>query len=394
MNRLQQILLLSFFCSLLATGCGEQNDVQDSKEVFASYKNESERIVKIEQLFQQVRETDDRSLYIDIQRILNNAEKTPKIIGLQALLHIGKHDFAKAQELILPIVQKNPQDVFLLGILSDTQIELGQYDEAQKTFLKLRQLAPNNFGVLTRLSYLQQIMGDRSAAIASMEKALINGSSAKEHMAWGFTELGFMQLAVDRNKAKEAFRNARVYRPNYVKALVGLSRHAVGEDDLKQAQVYADQAFQESIDPHYAAYAAGLALIRDDVKEQKRVHQGTLEAFKDMRQKAEENIDFEEVEFLVSQGLEVERVLDLSVKSYKRQPNIFTAANLAEVYVQQNNLEEARKFVGIATITNPAFPTPWHAAALLEQAEDNDQEYKNLRERVLKEDPLFYKLRP
>ena len=50
---------------------------------------------------------------------------------IQVWLLLGKHEFAAAREEALKLNKKMPDDVMVYGFLTDANIELGNYDDAE-----------------------------------------------------------------------------------------------------------------------------------------------------------------------------------------------------------------------------------------------------------------------
>jgi hypothetical protein len=63
---------------------------------------------------------------------------------IEVWLLLGKHEFAAAREEALKLNREMPDDMMVYGFLTDANVELGNYDEAEKSAQFMLDLRPGN----------------------------------------------------------------------------------------------------------------------------------------------------------------------------------------------------------------------------------------------------------
>jgi len=86
-------------------------------------------------------------------------------------LLLGKHEFAAAREEARKLNKKMPDDVMVYGFLTDANIELGNYKEAEDSAQLMLDLRPGNLPGLTRAAYLRELFGDLDGSVELMNMA-------------------------------------------------------------------------------------------------------------------------------------------------------------------------------------------------------------------------------
>ena len=84
---------------------------------------------------------------------------------------LGKHEFRQALELARALNKQTPDDLLVYGFLTDANIELGNYKEAEEACQWMLDLRPGNIPAFTRAAYLRELFGDIEGAIELMTKA-------------------------------------------------------------------------------------------------------------------------------------------------------------------------------------------------------------------------------
>ena len=100
-------------------------------------------------------------------------------------LLLGKHEFGAALEKARELSRKMPDDVTIYGFLTDANVELGNYEDAERAAQWMLNLRPGNLPGVTRAAYLRELFGDIDGALELMSMAY--GStppSEAEDRAW------------------------------------------------------------------------------------------------------------------------------------------------------------------------------------------------------------------
>jgi tetratricopeptide (TPR) repeat protein len=150
-------------------------------------------------LTQRARETADPVYYQQAEAAVQAAlAATPGHFDarkVRAWALLGQHRFAEALALATALNREVPDDLMVYGILTDAHIELGHYDEAERSAQWMLDLRPGNIPALTRAAYLRELFGDIEGAIELM-RAAVNRMPFQEteDRAWVLTQIGHLEL--------------------------------------------------------------------------------------------------------------------------------------------------------------------------------------------------------
>ena len=145
--------------------------------------------------------------------------------NLEAMLYLAEawaaqHRFKDALELANKVKLMKPSDSTVLGIVGDTQLNLGDIASAEKTYAQLKAVE-EGFYYLSREANLQYMKGDTAGAIETLSIALKDApSSMPADIAWCDVQIGqlyFMSGKLDR--AQEFYSAALEAWPGYAAAL-------------------------------------------------------------------------------------------------------------------------------------------------------------------------------
>lgn len=188
---------------------------------------------------QKTRETGDPGYYPKAEALFRRAlqandQDFAAMVGM-GTLDLARHRFADALEWGERAHAANPYHAPALGVIGDAQVELGRYDDAVQTVQAMVNLRPD-LASYARVSYLRELMGDRSGAVAAMEQAVTAGASRPENVAWTQVQLGNLLFdSGDLDGAERAYAQASAGLPGYVYAVAGQGRVAAACGDLSRA---------------------------------------------------------------------------------------------------------------------------------------------------------------
>ena len=172
-----------------------------------------------------------------------------------AALAAGRHDFLLARELAVKGLEINPYSPLLYGILSDAQVQLGEYDEGFNSVQKMLDLSPDTSS-LSRASYVWELRGDLEQARVLMQRALDDAPTAEDR-TFALHHLGQLALeAGDPATALEYQLAALAASPNDSVSQFGraLAESALGQTDIALAHLA--ELVERIPDPGYLlAYA-------------------------------------------------------------------------------------------------------------------------------------------
>ncbi len=226
--------------------------------------------------------TTDPGFYLNVDACVETALKIepnrPDALALRGLALMNGHQFGEAKALAAGILQKEPQNLVALGILSDAQLELGEFEDAAYTAQRLMDYRPD-MASYARASYLRWLQGDAEAAKVLIRQALLAGRDVKdpEPTAWTFVEAGmlFWQEG-DYEGADAVFEEALKWVPDYPAAWVGRGRAALSLGQAERAVTYLENAYRRYPLPETAWLLGDARLMTGDSEGAEREYQRVI----------------------------------------------------------------------------------------------------------------------
>src|ERR1700739_621229 len=150
-------------------------------------------------LSRRARETSDVAFYaLGEETLKKSFEISPGNFDgerIHVWLLLGKHEFAAAREEARKLNKRMPDDVMVYGFLTDANIELGNFKEAEGSAQLMLDLRPGTLPGLTRAAYLRELFGDLDGSIELMNMAYQSTPpSEAEDRAWILSQIGHLQL--------------------------------------------------------------------------------------------------------------------------------------------------------------------------------------------------------
>jgi tetratricopeptide (TPR) repeat protein len=189
------------------------------------------------------RETGDFSLNTKAENAADRAlEIEPQNLParkLQASLNLTFHRFQTALELGQKLQKELPNDAFVYGILTDANVELGNYKEAIDAAQKMIDLKPNSASY-ARVAHLRSLYGDSKGAIEMMTLAAKTADPQdKEAQSWCLVQLGKEYFKTgDFAKAEKVFDESLQIFPDYHLALTEKGIVRAAQNDFDSAVKY------------------------------------------------------------------------------------------------------------------------------------------------------------
>jgi len=196
------------------------------------------------------RNASDPSLYVQVDRCVDvvlwlDPASLPAL-DLRALVLRNEHRFEEARKVAAEVLARDPRDFAARGLLSDTLLELGRFDEAERTAQALMDERPDA-AAHARGAYLRWLAGDVAGAKALWKQALATGRDARDPgaTAWLFTQAAMVFLhEADLEGADAVFTQAERWVPDYPAALVGRGRVALAQGKTAAAIGHLERAWK------------------------------------------------------------------------------------------------------------------------------------------------------
>ena len=176
---------------------------------------------------QRARETGNPVYYTKSGGVLARATKLapgdPTTASALGSLALARHRFGEALHLGQKAVSTAPYTARNYGVLGDSLVELGRYEEAFGAFDRMAALHPD-LSSYSRIAYARELLGHTDAAGRALELALDAAGGQPEPTAWLQTQLGKLAWSHGRlDDAERHYRAALAVFPGYVYALEPLA---------------------------------------------------------------------------------------------------------------------------------------------------------------------------
>lgn len=192
-------------------------------------------------LSRRARETSDVAFYTQAEEALQKSFAiSPDNFDGQRThvwLLLGKHEFAAALEAAKKLNQKMPDDVMTYGFLTDANVELGNYKDAETAAQWMLDLKPGNIPGLTRAAYLRELYGDVDGSLELMNMAYQSTPPNEvEDQAWILTQMAHLNLAIGKiDESGKLSQQALTLFPGYHYALGNLAKVRIQQKHYNEA---------------------------------------------------------------------------------------------------------------------------------------------------------------
>ena len=159
---------------------------------------------------------------------------------------MNEHEFAAALDLAKALNKRVPDDVMIYGLLTDANLELGNYNEAETSTQWMLNLRPGNRPALIRTAHLRELFGDAEGAYEAIDLAYQSTPPTEtEERASILTEMGHLRFASGNSDAAEKLlQQALAASPNYPNALGGLAQVRMAQKRYGDAVVLFQQRYR------------------------------------------------------------------------------------------------------------------------------------------------------
>lgn len=321
----------------------------------------------------------DQALKIDSEN--KNAQK------LHASLLLTFHRFSDALEAGKVLQQKYPQDAFVYGVLTDSNVELGNYDAAVESVQKMVDLRPN-MESYARVSYVRSLYGDTKGAIQAMTTAAnIADPMDKEGRAWCIVHLGNEYFKAGRYKeAESAYDMALKALPDYHFALTGKGLARMANGDYDNAIKFLEQS-QNKIPLTETVISLGDVYQKtgntekaDQQYQLVEVIEKRLNLTDDQRRLAL---------FWADHDMKLDEALAIAEHMHSIQKDVLTCDIYAWCLYKKGRFEEAKTAMAEALRIKDKDARTFYHAGMIEKALNNKKEAKMFLQKALQTNPAF-----
>ena len=304
-------------------------------------------------LSRRARETSDVKFYAQAEEALQRSfEISPGNFDgerTHVWLLLGKHEFAAALEAAKKLNKKIPDDVMLYGFLTDANVELGNYKDAEAAAQWMLDLRAGSIPGLTRAAYLRELFGDVDGALDLMEMAYQSTPpNESEDRAWMFTQMAHLKLATGKtSQAENLLQQALAMFPGYHYALGNLAKVRIQQKRYADAVELLKQRYKDA--PH----AENLYELAEALQLAGRTQEAE-KAFAEFEKKSilesyrADNSNRELIFYYADHASNPAKALEVAEREFARRHDVYTLDAYGWALHLNGRSEEARKQVETA----------------------------------------------
>jgi tetratricopeptide (TPR) repeat protein len=304
-------------------------------------------------LSRRARETSDPTFYTQAEDALKKSfEISPNNFDGERTavwLLLGKHEFAAALDKAKKLSAKMPDDVMLYGFLTDANVELGNYNDAEKAAQWMLDLRAGNLPGITRAAYLRELFGDLDGSLELMNMAYQSTPPHEvEDRAWILSQIGHLELMSGKTtEAEDALQQALALFPGYHYALGNLAKARLEQGRYEDAVHLLQQRY------HAAAHAENLYDLAEALELAGRAEEAK-KAFAEFETKSllesvrADNSNRELIFYYADHAKQPQKALEIAEKEFARRHDVFTLDAFAWALHVNGRDVEARKQVDVA----------------------------------------------
>jgi tetratricopeptide (TPR) repeat protein len=289
------------------------------------------------------RETGDPSYYGRAEATLAkslglDAENADTLVQL-GVLALARHQFEIGLAHGRRALEINPYESAALGVIGDAQVELGRYDEAQRSYQAMLDLRPD-LASYARMSYIRELHGDIPGAIEMMQRAVI-GATGRETHAWTQVQLGNLYInSGDVSAALKEYERTLFQRPDYLHARAGVARVKAARGDYTGAAEIYQEITRTVPFPEYVIALADVQRAAGDASAAGKT-EALVQAIDRLFRENGVNTDVEMALFHADRDIDIEATVKDARRALADRPSIHAWDALAWALHKAGQHEEA-----------------------------------------------------
>ena len=304
-------------------------------------------------LSRRARETSDVSFYAQAEAALQKSfEISPGNFDgerIHVWLLLGKHEFAQALPEATKLNKKMPDDVMVYGFLTDANVELGNYKDAENACQRMLDLRTGNLPGITRAAYLRELFGDIEGSLDLMNMAFQSTPPTQaEDGAWILTQMAHLDLATGNlDKAEKLLHQALVMFPGYHYALGNLAKVRIQQKRYGEAVALLQQRYEAA--PHAEnLYDLAEALQLAGRSDEAQKDFAEFERKSLLETNRADNSNHELVFYYADHANQPAKAIEVAKREMARRHDVFTLDCLRLGAVREWAVREARKQIETA----------------------------------------------
>lgn len=339
-----------------------------------------------------VRETGDASYYARADQLVRkalaaNPEEITTLLAAGSL-SLGRHEFPTALEYGRHAIAVAPFTAAGHGIVTDSLVELGRYEEAIAAAQGMVDLRPD-LASYSRVAYVRELHGDLVGATTAMRAAVEAGNPASEGTAWTEVQLGHLLFTTgDLDGAERQYESSRNRVNDYVYGVAGVARVRAARGDLRGAAQLYEKAVARLPLP---AFAAELGDVYVKLGDQTRAEQqyALVAASWKLLSAGGVRTDIDQALFDADHERNLPAALAAARTEYEIRKTVPVVGTLAWAEYRSGDLVAARRHSAEALRLGTQDPLLFYRSGVIAEAAGDVQQAKTLYGRASALNPRF-----
>jgi tetratricopeptide (TPR) repeat protein len=280
-------------------------------------------------LLHNTHETFDANTYAQaeaaIKKSLELAPNNFDTQKIQVSLLLAEHEYPAALEIARALNKRVPDDVMVYGLLTDANVELGNYKDAEDSAQWMLNLRPGNLPALTRAAHLRELFGDPEGALDLFDLAYQSTPPTDiGERASILIQMGHLRLSSGNIEAAEKFFNQALQTfPNYPSALGNLAQVRIAQKRYAEAAVLFQQRYHsEPQAKNLYDLAEALQLAGRDNEAQKAFAEFETKSLEESPRK--DNSNRELVFYYANHAHQPAKALEVAKREYDWRHDVYT----------------------------------------------------------------------
>lgn len=205
-------------------------------------------------LVRRAQETSDSALYTQaddaIKKSLELAPNNFEAGKVKVSILLGEHEYPAALEGARVLNKRMPDDVMVYGLLTDANVALGNYKDAEDSAQWMLNLRPGNLPALIRAAGLRELFGENEGSHELLQLAYQSTPPTDiPARAALLSQMGHLKFASgDADSAEKLLQQALTVSPGYPAALGNLAEIRIAQKRYPEAVTLLQQRYRSQ--PH------------------------------------------------------------------------------------------------------------------------------------------------
>jgi tetratricopeptide (TPR) repeat protein len=262
---------------------------------------------------------------------------------------LGQHEYPAALEAAKSLNKRAPDDVMVYGFLTDANVALGNYKEAEIAAQWMLNLRPGNLPALIRAAHLRELFGDAEGAYELMDMAYQSTPPTETgERSSILTEMGQLRVSSgSADAAEKLFQQALKLSPSNASALGNVAQLRIAQRRYAEAVALFEQRYQGAPRAEYLYnLAEALRLAGRDGEATKTFSEFETKSLLESSKK--DNSNRELVFYYADHAHQPAKALNVAQQEYTWRHDVYTLDAYAWALHVNGQDTEARKQIEIA----------------------------------------------